>query len=75
MYTQSLRSSTQSISYVIFVTMLSLLLTLGILLYTPTVIFVVTLLGKCLHRLSTEAQNQITKATPLSERKEAIQNM
>ncbi|KAL2711495.1 mitochondrial potassium channel ATP-binding subunit isoform X1, partial [Vespula squamosa] len=70
---QGLRSSTQIIGCVISVIMISPQLTAAMLLCMPTVIFIGTLLGKSLRKLSTEAQNQIAKATAVCE--EAIQNI
>nr|XP_050862697.1 mitochondrial potassium channel ATP-binding subunit isoform X1 [Vespula vulgaris] len=70
---QGLRSSTQIIGCVISVIMLSPQLTAAMLLCMPPVIFVGTLLGKSLRKLSTDAQNQIAKATAVCE--EAIQNI
>ncbi|XP_046833318.1 mitochondrial potassium channel ATP-binding subunit isoform X1 [Vespa crabro] len=70
---QGLRSSTQIIGCVISVIMLSPQLTAAMLLCMPTVIFIGTLLGKSLRKLSIEAQNQVAKATAVSE--EAIQNI
>nr|KAF7407035.1 hypothetical protein H0235_014691 [Vespula pensylvanica] len=70
---QGLRSSTQIVGCVISVIMLSPQLTAAMLLSMPPVIFIGTLLGKSLRKLSTDAQNQIAKATAVCE--EAIQNI
>ncbi|KAI4498969.1 hypothetical protein M0802_005835 [Mischocyttarus mexicanus] len=70
---QGLRSSTQIIGCVISVIMVSPQLTAAMILCMPTVIFIGTLLGRSLRKLSIEAQNQIAKATAVCE--EAIQNI
>ncbi|KAI4481088.1 hypothetical protein M0804_009714 [Polistes exclamans] len=70
---QGLRSSTQIVGCVISIIMVSPHLTAAMLLCLPTVIFIGTLLGRSLRKLSIEAQNQIAKATAVCE--EAIQNI
>ncbi|KAK2583227.1 hypothetical protein KPH14_009245 [Odynerus spinipes] len=70
---QGLRSITQIIGCVVSVIMISPQLTTAMVLCMPTVIFIGTLLGRSLRKLSAEAQNQIAKATAVCE--EAIQNI
>lgn len=70
---QGLRSATQIVGCVITVIMISPQLTTAMVLCMPTIVFIGTLLGRSLRKLSAEAQNQIAKATAVCE--EAIQNI
>ncbi|KAM0730109.1 Mitochondrial potassium channel ATP-binding subunit [Formica fusca] len=70
---QGLRSLTQIIGCVISVIVISPQLTTLVVFSLPTIIFIGTLLGKSLRKLSMEAQNQVAKSTAVCE--EAIQNI
>ncbi|KAK0164338.1 hypothetical protein PV328_002977 [Microctonus aethiopoides] len=70
---QGLRSLTQVVGCVISVIIISPQLTGVMVLCMPTVIFVGSLIGRSLRKLSSEAQNQIAKSTAVCE--EAIQNI
>ncbi|GAB1868204.1 Mitochondrial potassium channel ATP-binding subunit [Camponotus japonicus] len=70
---QGLRSLTQIIGCVISVIVISPQLTTLVVFSLPTIIFVGTLLGRSLRKLSMEALNQVAKSTAVCE--EAIQNI
>ncbi|KAK0182245.1 hypothetical protein PV327_000403 [Microctonus hyperodae] len=70
---QGLRSLTQVVGCVISVIIISPQLTGVMVLCMPTVIFIGSLIGRSLRKLSAEAQNQIAKSTAVCE--EAIQNI
>ncbi|XP_029661506.1 ATP-binding cassette sub-family B member 8, mitochondrial [Formica exsecta] len=70
---QGLRSLTQIIGCVISVIVISPQLTTLVVFSLPTIIFIGTLLGKSLRKLSMEAQNQVARSTAVCE--EAIQNI
>lgn len=70
---QGLRSLTQIIGCVISIIMISPQLTTLVVFSLPTIIFIGTLLGRSLRKLSMEALNQVAKSTAVCE--EAIQNI
>lgn len=70
---QGLRSLTQIIGCIISVIVISPQLTTLVVFSLPPIIFVGTLLGRSLRKLSMEAQNQVAKSTAVCE--EAIQNI
>lgn len=70
---QGLRSCTQIIGCVISVIVISPQLTTLVVFSLPAIIFIGTLLGRSLRKLSMAAQNQIAKSTAVCE--EAIQNI
>ncbi|XP_072756089.1 mitochondrial potassium channel ATP-binding subunit [Anoplolepis gracilipes] len=70
---QGLRSLTQIIGCVISVIVISPQLTTLVIFSLPTIIFIGTLLGRSLRKLSMEALNQVAKSTAVCE--EAIQNI
>lgn len=70
---QGLRSFTQIIGCVVSVIVISPHLTTVVVISLPAIIFVGTLLGRSLRKLSMEAQDQIAKSTVVCE--EAIQNI
>ncbi|XP_020285602.1 ATP-binding cassette sub-family B member 8, mitochondrial isoform X1 [Pseudomyrmex gracilis] len=70
---QGLRSFTQIIGCVVSVIVISPQLTTLVVFSLPAIIFIGTLLGKSLRKLSMEAQNQVAKSTAVCE--EAIQNI
>ncbi|XP_011254233.1 ATP-binding cassette sub-family B member 8, mitochondrial [Camponotus floridanus] len=70
---QGLRSLTQIIGCVISVIVISPQLTTLVVFSLPTIIFIGTLLGRSLRKLSMEALNQVAKSTAVCE--EAIQNI
>lgn len=70
---QGLRSLTQIVGCVISVIIISPQLTGVMVLCMPTVIFVGSLIGRSLRKLSGEAQEQIAKSTAVCE--EAVQNI
>ncbi|XP_043271927.1 mitochondrial potassium channel ATP-binding subunit isoform X1 [Venturia canescens] len=70
---QGLRSVTQIVGCVVSVIVISPQLTGVMVLCMPSIIFVGTLLGRSLRKLSNEAQEQISKSTAVCE--EAIHNM
>lgn len=70
---QGLRSFTQIIGCIISVIAISPELATVVVFNLPTIIFVGTLLGRSLRRLSMEAQNQVAKSTAVCD--EAIQNI
>ncbi|XP_076238372.1 mitochondrial potassium channel ATP-binding subunit [Calliopsis andreniformis] len=70
---QGLRSTTQIAGCVVSVMLISPELTAAMAVSVPTIIFIGTLLGRSLRKLSAEAQSQMAKSTAVSE--EAIQNI
>ncbi|XP_012231551.1 mitochondrial potassium channel ATP-binding subunit isoform X2 [Linepithema humile] len=70
---QGLRSFTQIIGCVVSVIVISPQLTTVVVFSLPAIIFIGTLLGRSLRKLSMEAQNQVAKSTAVCE--EAIQNI
>lgn len=70
---QGLRSLTQIIGCVISVIVISPQLTILVVFSLPPIIFIGTLLGRSLRKLSLEAQNQVAKSTAVCE--ETIQNI
>lgn len=70
---QGLRNITQIAGCVISIIVISPQLTTAMVLVMPTIIFIGSLLGQSLRKLSNEAQNQIAKSTAVCE--EAIQNI
>ncbi|XP_011160344.1 mitochondrial potassium channel ATP-binding subunit [Solenopsis invicta] len=70
---QGLRSLTQIIGCVVSVIVISPQLTTLVVFSLPPIIFIGTLLGRSLRKLSMEAQNQVAKSTAVCE--EAIQNI
>lgn len=70
---QGLRSFTQIVGCVISVIVISPQLTGVMVLCMPSIIFVGTLLGKSLRKLSSDAQEQASKSTAVCQ--EAIQNI
>ncbi|XP_070515194.1 mitochondrial potassium channel ATP-binding subunit isoform X2 [Cardiocondyla obscurior] len=70
---QGLRSLTQIIGCIVSVIVISPQLTTLVVFSLPPIIFIGTLLGKSLRKLSMEAQNQVAKSTAVCE--EAIQNI
>lgn len=70
---QGLRSLTQIIGCIVSVIVISPQLTTLVVLSLPPIIFIGTLLGRSLRKLSMEAQNQVAKSTAVCE--EAIQNI
>lgn len=70
---QGLRSVTQILGCVVSIIVISPQLTGVMVLCMPSIIFVGTLLGRSLRKLSNEAQEQISRSTAVCE--EAIHNM
>ncbi|XP_012540533.2 mitochondrial potassium channel ATP-binding subunit [Monomorium pharaonis] len=70
---QGLRSLTQIIGCIVSVIVISPQLTALVVFSLPPIIFIGTLLGRSLRKLSMEAQNQVAKSTAVCE--EAIQNI
>ncbi|XP_032662942.1 mitochondrial potassium channel ATP-binding subunit isoform X1 [Odontomachus brunneus] len=70
---QGLKSCTQIIGCIISVIAISPELATVVVFNLPTIIFVGTLLGRSLRKLSMEAQNQVAKSTAVCD--EAIQNI
>jgi ATP-binding cassette subfamily B (MDR/TAP) protein 8 len=70
---QGLKSFTQIIGCVVSVIVISPQLTTLVVFSLPAIIFIGTLLGRSLRKLSMEAQNQVAKSTVVCE--EAIQNI
>ncbi|KAG5314660.1 ABCB8 protein, partial [Pseudoatta argentina] len=70
---QGLRSFTQIIGCIVSVIVISPQLTTLVVFSLPPIIFIGTLLGRSLRKLSIEAQNQVAKSTAVCE--EAIQNI
>ncbi|XP_071644922.1 mitochondrial potassium channel ATP-binding subunit isoform X1 [Temnothorax longispinosus] len=70
---QGLRSFTQIIGCIVSVIVISPQLTTLVVFSLPPIIFVGTLLGRSLRKLSMEAQSQVAKSTAVCE--EAIQNI
>lgn len=70
---QGLRSFTQIIGCVVSVIVISPELTTVVVFSLPAIIFIGTLLGRSLRKLSAEAQSQVAKSTAVCE--EAIQNI
>ncbi|XP_076221790.1 mitochondrial potassium channel ATP-binding subunit isoform X2 [Nomia melanderi] len=70
---QGLRSSAQIAGCVVSIIMISSDLTVAMVISMSTIIFIGTLFGKNLRKLSAEAQSQASKSTAVCE--EAIQNI
>ncbi|XP_011881722.1 PREDICTED: ATP-binding cassette sub-family B member 8, mitochondrial-like [Vollenhovia emeryi] len=70
---QGLRSLTQIAGCVVSVIVISPQLTTLVVLSLPPIVFVGTLLGRSLRKLSMDAQNQVARSTAVCE--EAIQNI